>query len=440
MKRLKNIVLLLLTVCVLACSLMGCAAKGETLMELDGSKMSVNMLSLYLSRMKGTLCATIGSDAKEDSFWDTLLYNDGTTYNDYYTQNVLKQAKTYLAALYLFKELDLELPDSYEDEIDAEMESILANAPFNGSKTMFNEELANYGVNYSMLKEAYLIEAKIAYLREHLYGTNGSKVGTPLIEEYYQKNYAHFKHVFLYTHEKAYVTDENGDAIYYLDGTHIAYDQTATKKTDEFGAVVKDKNKDVVYVHEDGSIAYDKQNGKRQPIYEEDGSTQKIIQYSAAKKAEIRALADTILLRAEETPLSSREVVFDQLISEFNQDASLDAEHYPNGYYLTKDAEYVSADVVKAVFEMKEGDVCRVIDDDYGVWVVMRYEAEEGAWAAEQYKDFFRHPTTGSYLFMGDLIDQLYAEYLAPYAEKVLVDEKRLEGVDMKSVKPNYYY
>jgi len=295
-------------------------------------------------------------------------------------------------------------------------------------------------VNYNILKEAYLIEAKIAYLKEHLYGTNGSKVGSTMIEEYYQKNYAHFKHVFLYTHEKAYVTDSNGDTIYYLDGKRIAYDQSATPKTNTSGDVVKDKNGDPIYVHEDGRIAYDKQNGTRQPIYEEDGSTQKTIQYSAAKKAEIRALADTILLRAEETPISSRAIVFDQLISEFNQDASLDADYYPNGYYLTKDSAYISADVVDAVFDMEVGEVRRVIDDEYGVWVVMRYETETGAWADEKHKDFFRHPTTGNYLFMSELTDQLYAEYLAPYAQKVLVDEERLAGVDMKSVEPNYYY
>lgn len=439
MKQLKKITLLLLAMCLLACFFVGCA-KGETLMELEGTKMTVNIFSLYLSRMKGTLCATIGSQAKEDIFWDTLLYNDGTTYNDYYTQNVLKQAKTYLAALHLFEELDLKLPDSYEDEIDAEMESLLSSSPFNGSKTQLNEELAKYGVNYNILKEAYLIEAKIAYLKEHLYGTNGSKVGSTMIEEYYQKNYAHFKHVFLYTHEKAYVTDSNGDTIYYLDGKRIAYDQSATPKTNTSGDVVKDKNGDPIYVHEDGRIAYDKQNGTRQPIYEEDGSTQKTIQYSAAKKAEIRALADTILLRAEETPISSRAIVFDQLISEFNQDASLDANYYPNGYYLTKDSAYISADVVDAVFDMEVGEVRRVIDDEYGVWVVMRYETETGAWADEKHKDFFRHPATGNYLFMSELTDQLYAEYLAPYAQKVLVDEERLAGVDMKSVEPNYYY
>ena len=88
----------------------------------------------------------------------------------------------------------------------------------------FNQRLAEYGANYDVLREAYMVEAKIAYLREDLFGINGSKIAPTLIEEYYKDNYARFKQVFLYTYEYVYETDENGDNIYYKEDGKISYD------------------------------------------------------------------------------------------------------------------------------------------------------------------------------------------------------------------------
>ena len=83
-------------------------------MEIENTDMTVNMYMLLLSRMKGKLSSSyaFGSQALKDSFWDIVMdASTGQTYDDYYTDMVLENAKTYLAALYLFDDLDLKRED-----------------------------------------------------------------------------------------------------------------------------------------------------------------------------------------------------------------------------------------------------------------------------------------------------------------------------------------
>ena len=150
-------------------SVVGCSAKGKPYMELDGTEMTVNMYQLYLSRMKGTLASgyVYGEDALKDSFWDTIMNADGTTYNKHFSSMVLDNTKNYLAALHVFEELGLKLPKSYLDEIDQKLADFI-EVDADGSKNTFNSILAKYGVNYKILREAYIIEAKIAYLNDQL--------------------------------------------------------------------------------------------------------------------------------------------------------------------------------------------------------------------------------------------------------------------------------
>ena len=108
-KTLKRVLCLLLALLGIASCFVGCASQGKTMMELEKTKMSVNMFQLFLSRTKGTLCSSysFGVEATVDSFWDKWIDSKGTTYNDFYTDAVLNEAKNYLAALYLFDQKNL---------------------------------------------------------------------------------------------------------------------------------------------------------------------------------------------------------------------------------------------------------------------------------------------------------------------------------------------
>ena len=109
---------------------------------------------------------------------------------------------------------------------------------------------------------------------------------------------------------------------------------------------------------------------------------------------------------------------------------------------LEQGKETVRMDKVNAalaLFDMEVGEV-RMVSSDYGIHVMMRYELDEGAYQNEENEYSFLNQQTGLYSFMDSLINQVYASYLQPYAERVAVYEDRLTGVDMKSVNANSSY
>ena len=379
--NLKKAVCIIMTLAMLACSLISCGSTGKPLLTLDGHSISVNLFELYLTRAKSMLSVEYGESIKSNDFWETWIdIYDKKTYNTQHTEEVLDSAKTYLAAIAVFDELGLELPKSSIDEIDATLEEMVMNEA-NGSKSAFNAILAHYGANYDILREAYIIEAKISYLREELFGKNGSKVGANLIDDYYKENYARFKQVFLCTYEELYELDANGKKIY-------QYDSNGEIKVRHY----KDSDPEMKIVESDAKA-----------IMEE------------AKAGDFNG--------------------FDALVKEYNQGSN----DYPNGYYVSEYTAYDAIEVVDEVFDMEIGEVRRV-RSDYGIHIVMRYDIVDGAYTFEENEDLFISTKTGTYIFMSDLVDKLYYEYLAEYKEKITVDEELLKTVDIKSVDINYYY
>ena len=438
MRTVKKIIAILLTVFMLTACFAGCAANGKKLMTLEDQSISINMFSLYLSRMKGNLASSysFGSAALSDDFWDTIMdVSNGQTYNDYYTNMVLDNTKTYLAALYLFEQRGLKLPDEYIDEIDEELKRLVEEEA-DGSKSTFNAMLATYGVNYKILREAYIIEAKIAYLRDDLFGSDGSKISSELVETYYNTNYRRFKQVFYANYDFKYETDVNNDDIYYTESGNIAYDMDARVKNDDNGEKVKDKNGDYVRVLEDGkTIAYDKDAGTRKNVTDSKGNNVT----EPMTKEELKTVIDKVNLVMAET-VKGDTTLFDSIVSDesvANEDAGM--EQYPNGYYMSKNTDYYAPEVVEALFEMEIGEV-RMVPSDYGYHIIMRYENEDGGYMLDDNSDFFVSTTGSGYIFMSDLMNTLFSEYLVQYKANIVVDEERRKGVDMKSVGVNYHY
>lgn len=434
-KRPLKVLCALLAILMVTVSLFGCSSKGKTLMELDGTELSVNTYKLFLSRMKGTLCSSyyFGNEARYDSFWDTVMTSDGKTYNDYYTEEVLNSAKSYLAALYLFEKEGLKLPDSYVEDIDSELDQLIDNDA-DGSKNAFNTTLSEFGVNYKMLREAYIMEAKLAYLNDYLFGSDGSKISPQLIEDYYEANYARFKQVFIYTYALVWETDTDGNDIYYsaTDTKKISYDKTASVKKDDSGKAVTDANGDTVYVTEDGKIAYDKKNGKRNPVLDASGY-QQTRKYTEAELIAASDRAQLILEKAEE----GNYTLFDSLVNNYSEDSGM--EEYKNGYYVTAESDYDSPEVIEALFSMKDGEIRRV-NSEYGIHLVMRYELDEGAYSKTDNADFFLNSESGQLVFMASLKKYLLSEKLKSYMDMIVVDTALLEGVDIKSSAVNFYY
>lgn len=421
------IVLIMLMTSLVSCS------SGKTVMELGGETISINLYELFMSRQKGTLCSTYyyGADAKYDEFWRTPISSDGTTYNDYWTSYIRTCVETYLAALYLFEEeYGLELPKSKIDEVDDVMAEFV-DYDGEGSKSALNAILADYGVNYNMLREVYIMEQKIAYLREYLYGADLSRIANEVKEEYYQDNYVRFKQVFFANYYYIYETDENGDTIYYdTENDEILYDKsTGIRKFDESGAALKDKHGNVIYYNEDGSIAYDKEKGEPAYTFDEEGKY-KTAAYSKEELAEIRKNADEIV----EFTSAGDKAVFESYIENYSDDEE-GRTLYPNGYYFTKEARYsydYINDIVEKMNEMEVGEIA-MVESSYGYHVVMKYELDTGAYSNEVNAEWFEG-------FNESVADMLFTNKCMEYVDRIETDEELIKTVDMSTVKPNYYY
>ena len=430
----KKIFILTLACVMILTSMVGCSSRGKTMIELGDSEISVNLYMLLLSRMKGKLASaySFGEKALYDSFWDTVMdASTGQTYNDYYTNMVLENAKTYIAALYLFDDLGLKLPDSYIDEIDKELDALVANDG-DGSKSAFNALISSYGANYTVLRDAYIMEAKIAYLKDHLFGASGSLISDSLIEEYYQETYVRFRHIFFFTTKPVYDADENGDTIYFTSEGKIAYDKEKGHKKEENGKFITDKNGDMIFYLDDGRIAYDSKNGVPNPVLDSSGN----VMTTKLTADELIKLSDKTQLIIEDEAREGDYKLFDALVEKYTEDEGMTKD--PNGYYLTATSNYDSPEVVEALFEMEEGEIRRV-DSQYGIHIVMKYELDEGGYADEKNTDFFR-TSEGSLAFMSTLKNILLEEYVEKYKANIVIDEELLKSVSMKTVGANYNY
>ncbi len=439
-KRIVRIVAVLMALLMLVISMVSCSS-GKTMLQLGDQKISLNLYELYLSRQKGTLCTTYyyGSKAKYDEFWQTTISTDGTTYNDYWTSYLLQCVKIYLAAMYMFEEeYDLELPQSYLDDVEEKLEELVIGDG-DGSKAALNAILADYGVNYNMLRDAYIIDAKVEYLQEYLYGADLSKVSDDLKEQYYRDNYVRFKQVFLAKYYYVYETDTDGNVIYYeaksgSETGKILYDKsTGIRKFDDAGNALKDENGSVIYYNEDGTIAYDKVNGVPAYTYDEYGNF-KTANYTNDELKAIKTTAEDI---AEFTTPGDTDT-FEDYIKKYGEDSDAQANN-PNGCYFAVNAQYsydYIVDIVTELCNMKDGEV-RMVESDYGYHVIMKYELDEGAYDNEENAVWFSNESSS---FNSDVTQWLFGERCEQYLDDIIVNEDVLAERDIKSVKPNYYY
>ena len=427
-------VLLCLTLLMGAVAMTACSKKGSPLLELNGNAISVNQYQLLLARVKGSL-AHAGYSVESSTFWDMVIDSDGNTYDEYFRNAALTDAKRYLAALAIFEEEGLVLPQSYKDAIDEDIEEYTRDA---GSKSALNSQLSLYGVNVDMLRDLYEIEAKYAYVQEYLYGADGSKIAANVRHEYLTEYAVCFKQVLIRAFDYVYETDLNGDEIYYLTSennakvNNIAYDKVkGNVRTDENGKTILDKNGEEVYFLDNGSIAYDKENGIRAVVYDENGSV-KTVKYSAEVLAQHKDAAEEIMATVQKGDY----LAFEALLEEY--EISGDDAFITDGTYCflyttgDNDYDYLN-DIADVLAESEEGAV-RMVSSEYGYNVVMKYPIPEDAVTNTAYEDWF-----------GDLTDRVAAKLFhnkcLPYMEKVAVHNDEFAALpSMKEVGTNYNY
>ena len=404
---------IILAVMLLCCSLSGCAE--SKIMELGEVEIDNYLYEFLLSRMKGTLSG-IGYNVDSVDFWNTVFSSNGMTYGEYFKAQVLKQAYSYAVSEFLFQKEGLTLPDESVELIDTLMDKLIERA---GSKNNLNAELANYGVNYKILREIYVMEAKMQHLKEYYYGKNAEKIDKKDKDAYYNENYVSFKQILIAGYFYACETEDgniDGTPVYFVkdNANKIAYDtENGIVKIDEFGKTVTDKYGDAVYYLEDGSVAYDKKNGVLKYILDENGERVPCF-YGNEKLGELKSEADEI------ASLTVDAEGFDMLISEYDQSEGANEVMYllnSPSYYSsqTASAKYLD-DIAAALGKMKVGEM-KVVSSDYGYHIIYKYENGDGAYDDEKYKDVFD-------TFNDDVIEYMFSQKCDEYESKVEINDE----------------
>ena len=444
-KMFVRIAAMLVVVLMLALPLASCAGN-KTLLTLkaDGKtySISVNLYELMLSATKGNLDAynyTLqGLRPSQDAFWEIMDTYDGKTFetsNDFYRKKVLDDCKSYLLSLYLFDKFDLELSESAKEEIEDLMDELI-KTDGDGSKTKLNSVLAEYGVNYKMLKEYYTIKAKFKAVQEHIYSTTGPNIKN----QYVNDHYVHFYQLFLANYTYVYETDKNGDIIYYNTATNkILYKETEFTHADATGKVETDSKGQIIYYTDvtRTHISYDTKNG--QPSYKIDADGE-----SYVTKPMTEDELDKLVERANDLHQSLQGVAKDTFVARANAESDdTQAAIYTDGYYLQKGMDYSASNqdflyldtIVEKLSDptVKVGDVI-MISSPSGYHILMKCSPTENAYELEANDVWFSGFAT---LLTGDL----FSDRVEPYRSQIELNQKvYAKAPSMKEVGVNYFY
>lgn len=453
-KAILRLCALLLVALLLLPTLASCGArtgKAMLTLEKDGIKVSisVNVYELLLTRMKGTLAfygyTANGAKPTDRAFWDYTDKFNGTdlqTIDEYYRGQIYNNCRTFLVALYLFEREGLSLTAAEQAKIRERLDELVLSDG-GGSKTKLNAVLSSYGVNYDILKEVYTIEAKIKALQNHLYGEGASKLGPEIKNEYLEKNYVHFRQVFLAAYHYVYETDKNGDDIYYYaDGDkkgHVYYDiYNGEIGYDKSGNPLLDEKGDVIFFvpgTDCKKIAYNTL-GARINVLTADGSDYETKAMTAEELEEVKKKAEELFGDLEDSTV----VEFEQALTNYSDDTA-EVNEFDDGYYLNVGQDYTNSgekyayldETVKALQEMEVGEV-RMIKSAFGYHIIRKYAHSDKAYDNEVNKQWFSD-------FHQSLIEELFAEKCLEYYEDIVCIEKVYAAAPtMKEVGVNYYY
>ncbi len=436
MKKTLLRLLACLLVLLIPLGMLSCANRGETLLtlEADGKTYTfpVNSYQLLLSRIKGMLMSygttANGHKPSEDAFWSYTDKVDGVlrTNEEFYRSQILQNCRTYLVAQHLFDLYELTLSEEVTEQIDGDLEE-LVKTDGDGSKSKLNSVLATYGVNYDMLKDLYIMEAKLDAVRTYLYSNLGHNIKT----EYLEKNYVHFRQILLANYTYVYETDANGDTIYYNQtDDSIAYKKTEYTKTDSKGKLVY--YTDDTYKH----ISYDTEKG--QPAYKmRDDGTGYVTTPMTEDELEALEVRAEYLYSLLEDGGSAK---FEAAVKTDSDDAEASAA-YTDGYYLNKKLDYSASGsafvyldtIVERLEGMEPGEIT-LVESTSGYHIVMKYAHTERAYDREENEVWFSS-------FAADLSEEVLQERCIPYYPSIATDEELLSTVpEMKKIAINYYY
>ncbi|MBQ8275174.1 MAG: peptidylprolyl isomerase [Clostridia bacterium] len=120
---------------------------------------------------------------------------------------------------------------------------------------------------------------------------------------------------------------------------------------------------------------------------------------------------------------------FEELMTAHTEDTA--TLIYPNGYYFTQTSTYVD-EIIDAAFSMEVGE-WDYVQSDLGYHIIKRLELAPKAYASSLDADFFTD-------FEENVEMEAFTRILAPYVERIEVNEDVAANYSLKTVMANYQY
>ena len=437
--------LLMLAIPTVFCT--SCSEAEQKLLTLGNNKISHGVYSLMTSVFKGSLAASMGSSVSKDSFWDTVVSTDPLkTQEEMYNELMLEMAKDTLYKLALFDEKGLTLPQSVIDAIDEEI-AFWIDYDGEGSKNNFNAILGNFGANVDILREYMIMSAKVEYLVSYLYG-GGEKVSDAVRKNYLEEKYVSLKQIMIPYYCYVYVTDTNGDDVYYTEDGKIAYDveEGIPLDPDGDGKSNRDKNGDIIYykdVNGKPHIAYDDKVGTRKFMLDSKGNPV-TRDYTSAEKSAAWERAQSVYSKMDGKSGNFHE--FESLMLIYDESYSAEEDESGGRMYLNTEVNYSNlygddtiSKIIESVSGIGVGEVA-LYESEYGMHIIMRYGIEDRAWDNDKYVGYFVDET-GYMDFEAKLVNYLFSlevERAKKTYGAVEVNKEALGKISIRKIGINY--
>lgn len=188
--------ILALVMCFLCVCSCGSQNKQNVIEIKDGKGVNINFMYLMTAMNKTLYASAVEQGAGEN--WNSVIYEDGTTWSDLLKAVVLEDAGNFLICEYLFDNVyNLKLTDENRSLIDEQIKAYVAAA---GSEKALETQLSEYSADKNTLKRYLELVVKQMSVQNYLYGTDGvAKISDEVVKQTFADEYAIVTHIYFNT-------------------------------------------------------------------------------------------------------------------------------------------------------------------------------------------------------------------------------------------------
>ncbi len=307
-----------------------CSDKGDTVLELNGHKISEGMYSYWMKNWKDYYLTYYSDVEDSEQYWSSVNAT-GVTNEEYLSSQIKTRINFYLVGMVLFDELGLKLSSEVKQSINDNIDDQIAHY---GSRSEYVRVLKeSYSMTVAEMKAVFTAEEEYLAVYKYLYDdTSGKETATSdELEAYYNAYYSRIKYVM------------------FLKNVKYVYNDDGTRQTDSTGRFLTEE------LTEDEK---DQVTEKAQSVYND------------------------VLGGAD----------MNKLMEKYMEEFGFDISAVPNGFYISAD-DYIthSATVTSAALEMKVDEI-KLCENEDCYYVIKKLDLPEKAYASStdsgQFKNF----------------------------------------------------